>query len=626
LIFLRIDDLKLKTYEGLEIIPREILDQGSQTIAKFLLDLFRSPGFPLYRSKIMAVGYEKAGKTTLLNCLFPTKGYCIQYSKFFGFQSKYYLVLQGRYLMKFKDRESYYSSINSPNPIEETELVDREWKVVENPDREDQSLYGIVLVNLKDQPKHSIAFFVKSKEERDMWLKHLRKACMNEATHGIVIKTPEVNDHPIVAKEIGKKHQGARLDVSVWDFAGQHEFYNNHHYFLSTRSVFLVLYPLDGGEQNLKGLTFWIKSLSAHLDPSKCNQEFSIIVVGTFLDSAMVRASDKPKRANKVREICIQNGMDVGFQYHEVSCSTLENISDVEEAIFYSIFGHSYMGERVPESYLIVEKTLEELKLTNSGFPVIEIKKLVEHCRAKLTLEKDITKRALSLLSLWGRCIYFSDHPELSKIVVLDPAFLTKDVLASLFSPASSSFFVQGRLNHKYLPEIWKSLALTNPPEKFWTLAKILLTLMEKFEVCFELCDEQLRALPLEERVSIIPSYLPLRTGGERTNREKKVWPNDPPFDRPIEIERSILFNVLPVELVSRLMVKLHPLIQDGLIWKNQVILYEPLDDTQALVRVSVEDSSFCVALRGRSQDLCERLMNQIIIEVIFFFVDFRQK
>ena len=47
---------------------------------------------------------------------------------------------------------------------------------------------------------------------------------------------------------------------------------------------------------------------------------------------------------------------------------------------------------------------------------------------------EDLVKRALGLLSLWGECVYFESPPELSDIVILDPRFLAKGILADLFS------------------------------------------------------------------------------------------------------------------------------------------------------------------------------------------------
>jgi len=47
---------------------------------------------------------------------------------------------------------------------------------------------------------------------------------------------------------------------------------------------------------------------------------------------------------------------------------------------------------------------------------------------------EDLVKRALGLLSLWGECVYFESPPKLSDIVILDPRFLAKGILADLFS------------------------------------------------------------------------------------------------------------------------------------------------------------------------------------------------
>lgn len=67
--------MKLKSFEGLGIIPIDILAQGSQKIVRYLLDLFRSPeADPLFRSKIMVVGFAEIGKTSMLECLFPLSG------------------------------------------------------------------------------------------------------------------------------------------------------------------------------------------------------------------------------------------------------------------------------------------------------------------------------------------------------------------------------------------------------------------------------------------------------------------------------------------------------------------------------------------------------------------------
>jgi len=52
-----------------------------------------------------------------------------------------------------------------------------------------------------------------------------------------------------------------------------------------------------------------------------------------------------------------------------------------------------------------------------------------------------------------------------------------------------------------------------------------------------------------------------------------QCWPRDPPFDRPVQIERIVKFSVVPGELVSRLLVQLHSFIQQSLVGKHEVAI-----------------------------------------------------
>ena len=73
---MRMTDVKLTSFEGLGMISIDNLKQGSQNIVQYMLDMFRSPDAdPLFRTKLMVVGFESVGKTTILDCLFPLEGW-----------------------------------------------------------------------------------------------------------------------------------------------------------------------------------------------------------------------------------------------------------------------------------------------------------------------------------------------------------------------------------------------------------------------------------------------------------------------------------------------------------------------------------------------------------------------
>jgi len=121
-----------------------------------------------------------------------------------------------------------------------------------------------------------------------------------------------------------------------------------------------------------------------------------------------------------------------------------------------------------------------------------------------------------------------------------------------------------GIIKHGDLVHIWAKYRGSD----FTSLAENFIRLLEKLGMCFLV--EQDRDKPFLEQRSIIPALLPDRTiqDGKRDNEAiaggnrnfHSCWSRDPPFNRAIEIERSLLFNVIPMELISRLLVQLHPL------------------------------------------------------------------
>jgi len=620
----RVDDVKLDSYQGLGMIPREILDQGSKVTINYLLDLFRSPeGEALFRSKIMAVGYESVGKTALLHSLFPMKGTLFEYEGLLGmFERSYFFVLKGQYLTKFKDEEAYASTWQFPAFIEQTELSNREWNVTENNTKSEKGRYGITLSSVQpSRQKRVFSIFAESQEEREQWMVRLKRVCRNEATHGISIANPDMNDHPIVVKEMARRKEKTgeegKLELSVWDFAGQHDYYNIHHYFLSTRTVFLVLYRLDQGAKGLEGLSFWIRSLSGYLDPSTCHKEFSVVVVGTFLDLMDGRKKvKKQERANQVNKIFAEqaakmNKIFLGFHYFEVSCSTQENINDVEEAIYYSLFNHSYMGERVPKAYLIVERAVKQLRLSHQLFPMVEIQEISQDQGVSTSL----IKRALSFLSLWGECVYFEEPEELAEIVILDPEFLTQGILADLFrhEPNIQSQRKDGIIQHSSLSFIWSRFK-DNHKGKLESLLVSFVSLLQKLGVLFVMEEDQEK--PFLQQRSILPFLLPTKPIGKELARFEKIWPKDAPYSRPIEVERILKFNVLPGELVSRLLVLLHPYIQEGLVWKNEVVIFNKMHNTQGWIRAELDLNRFIITLRGSDLSKCKELLQVIVGKV----------
>jgi len=577
----------LESTEGLEIIPIEIRNQGTKSIVRYILDLCKSPNSnPLYRTKLMVVGFENVGKTVLLDCLFPIQDFVETRNLRIN---EYLIELEGKYFRRYRP--------NKLNRVyKEIILENRQWNVQETKET------GLELIPLIDKSQKRIEINFKDQETRDKWIERLKRVILNAATHGI-----EIQD------QILQNQNKSNIDVSIWDFAGQQDYYNSNHYFLSNKSIFLVLYRMDQGIKGLEGLNFWFKSLSSHLqhDPTLTNGKpyFSIIVVGTFLDKQNVKKSEESKklREQEILEIARSNGIDYPIQIYEVSCSTLENINDLKQSIYSTALTHGYMGEKLPIGYLNIKNSIEKLrnqeKLKN--FPIIEIQELINYFKTNFSFEFDdeFVKRGLKLLHLWGTCVYFDEPIELSNYVVLKPEFLAKEVIGKLFSHLSF-YFKTGILNHSDLEFFWPG---------YMDKAEMLMTIMEKFEICFKLKEDEKKLF--KDQRSLIVSYLPENKPNDLSN----YWSNEP-SNKNEEIERTILFNMIPIELVSRLFVCLQHKIEDQCIWRyGMAFISKENKNIRAFVNVETELIDKEIRLTNSNHQKGNdqfNVKNQIIIKV----------
>ena len=104
--------------------------------------------------------------------------------------------------------------------------------------------------------------------------------------------------------------------------------------------------------------------------------------------------------------------------------------------------------------------------------------------------------------------------------------------------------------------------------------AEFLMSLMEKFEVCFELQHQQQQddqpQTSFWERTSVITAYLPEQPLDKEFNAN--VWPEECPV-KMNQLRREYKFNIIPKELVSRLLVRLHPKMEAKSLWRTGLYL-----------------------------------------------------
>jgi len=190
------------------------------------------------------------------------------------------LQLEGRYLTKYDSEEA-----RIPHKDRVYKLENKLWQLERKDDKglvlQPSKLY-LEMQNQKPkvgkrQSSFSLPVDLENKQEyatpktfeiyfddeftRNKWFSRIKRLISNDATHGIEIQRVTLENN-LIKQVLGNR---GNLEVSIWDFAGQHDYYNSHHYFISTRTVFLLLWKIHEKEKGMKGLEFWMQSLAAHL-------------------------------------------------------------------------------------------------------------------------------------------------------------------------------------------------------------------------------------------------------------------------------------------------------------------------------------------------------------------------
>jgi len=149
------------------------------------------------------------------------------------------------------------------------------------------------------------------------------------------------------------------------------------------------------------------------------------------------------------------------------------------------------------------------------------------------------------------------------------------------------------------------------------------MSLMEKFEVCFELEQQQQPRQPEQpeqqsfwERTSVITAYLPEQPPVKEFNTN--VRPEECPV-KTSQLRRKYKFNIIPPEIVSRLLVRLQPKMEAKSLWRTGLCLESSLSGgkkVQVLIRARLEVNELEVSVRGAEVSVARIILDIVGIEI----------
>ncbi len=341
-----------------------------------------------------------------------------------------------------------------------------------------------------------------------------------ETTHGIETETLTL-PHPSLPPTY--------LVLNTWDFGGQDIYRATHQFFLTKRSLYLVVWNASlGGEQGK--LDYWLNTIRM-LAPGA-----PILLVATHIDERAPDLNMPQYRANYpqiVDMLQVSNKAGIG-------------IDELKQAIANHAAKLPLMGQPCPISWIEIER-----KLVASSEHHISATSYTDLCTTKgihTLLEQSTLGNYLHDL---GKILYFHDDPILKDIVILKPNWVTKAISMVLEDESTQQ---NGILLHAELAHIWAHYDLTLHP--------IFLRLMERFDLCYHI-EPQLSGKHVTH--SLIPQLLPYQP--------PSALPTWTPELGKVHVEMIYHFlDFVPAGIMSQFIVRTHRY-TCNLHWREGVVL-----------------------------------------------------
>jgi internalin A len=330
----------------------------------------------------------------------------------------------------------------------------------------------------------------------------------NELTQGI-----DIHQHSFQTKD------GRKFRLNVWDFGGHEIYHATHQFFLTRRSLYILV---DDTRKNDRlasdpGFKYW-------------------------LDFIQLWASDSPillyqnERRNLPKEIDfsgIQRSYPAVKERYRGNLEHPNASLDMHAAIEYWVSQLPHIEQKLPAAWLQIRQDIEQLALDN---PFISQQEYFNIYQRHLPFQRDQALHLSSYLHDLGIFLHFQDHDLLARTVILQSAWATDAAYLILNDPQikqQAAYFTRNDCKR-----LWHEACYADMhPE--------LLNLMERFELCYQLPHS------MPERW-FVPQLLPISKPEHLHNWGKRS-----------DLILRYCYPVMPKGIINRLMVRQHRFVSD---------------------------------------------------------------
>jgi len=355
-------------------------------------------------------------------------------------------------------------------------------------------------------------------------------------THGINIQDWEINE------------SGTAVHVHFWDFGGQQIMHATHQFFLSKRSLYILV--LDGRKE--EDSEYWLK----HIESFGGNSP--ILIVLNKMDVHPSYDVNRLFLRDKYKSIRV---------FSPLSCSDNKGLERFSNALRQELLQSEILKTTWPKSWFDVKTYLEKMK--DDFISYDEYRSI---CTKFGVHEVDSQEALVEFLNDLGVVLHFKDL-DLFDTHVLEPKWVTEAVYRIINSKELAES--KGMLYLDSLSQILKPISATDrfyPQDRF----PYIINLMKKFELCYE----------IDSSCVLVPQLLDIQKPAVD-------------FDYDASLRFFIEYDFLPKSVMTRFIVNMHRDIKGDLRWRTGVVLEDPVFGCTAVVEADERDKRIYVTVLG---------------------------
>ena len=341
-----------------------------------------------------------------------------------------------------------------------------------------------------------------------------------------------------------KSSKGEDMQLNIWDFGGQEIYHQTHQFFLTQRSLYVLL--TDNRKQDTD-FNWWLDTIQAFGNNSP------VLIVQNEKGDRSVDINMKELTETYPQ---VQQALSVNFANNR-------GVKDMRKLVETYAAQLEQMGEELPKSWVAIRKQLEKI---TEGNDYISVDQYLNICKQEGITNHGEALRLCGIYHNLGVLLHFASNAVLKNTIILRNEWATDAVYKVLDDKPIIN--AKGRFTFYDCERIWA--------EKKYTLKHHeLLEMMLKFHLCYRMHDTEQYLLP-----QLLPAEQPEYKWQELDNLQVVYFYEE----------------YMPKGLVNQLMARLNWYADISRSWKTGTVLTkqeasaeirQPLNKKEIIVRIS---------------------------------------